>query len=184
MGGKVAMRLALDFPSRVEKLVVADIAPRIYVPEHEVYFSALLALDLKTLRSRQQMEEALAPAIPNLAVRRFLLKNLGLKPDGSYFWKINLECIHKNYPHICEALPPSKPFLKPALFINGRKSDYVSEADHPLILNLFPNAQFQTLAGASHWIHADAPEEFAHAVANFFNHGERGLNHSPNQRNL
>ena len=46
MGGKTAMQLALHFPYRVEKLIVADMAPRAYAPEHDKIFAALLALDL------------------------------------------------------------------------------------------------------------------------------------------
>jgi len=167
MGGKVAMQLALDFPDRVERLVVADIAPRAYAPEYEAYFSAMLALDLKKFKSRLQMEEALAPAVPDLVIRRFLLKNLGHNPDGSYFWKINLPGIHKNYPHICDAIESMKSYGRPALFLSGGKSNYVSEADHAQILKLFPKAQFQTIPQAGHWMHADAPEEFVSCVAKF-----------------
>ncbi len=82
MGGKVAMRMALDFPGRVKKLIVADMGPRVYAPEYEGYFQAMLALDLKALRSRREMEEQLAPAVPELMIRRFLLKNLAHDPDG------------------------------------------------------------------------------------------------------
>jgi pimeloyl-ACP methyl ester carboxylesterase len=40
MGGKTAMQLALQFPHRVQKLVVADIAPRAYAPAHDKIFAA------------------------------------------------------------------------------------------------------------------------------------------------
>jgi esterase len=169
MGGKVAMQLALDFPERVERLIVADIASRVYAPEYEPYFQGMLALDLKKFKSRQQMEEVLAPAVPDLVIRRFLLKNLGYDSEGSYFWKINLPGIHKNYPHICEAISSGKLYSKPALFLSGGKSNYVSEADKPLISKLFPNARFQIIPQARHWIHADAPEEFVGMVSQFLN---------------
>jgi esterase len=167
MGGKTTMQLALDFPERVKRLIVADIAPRAYALEYEAYFRGMLALDLKKFKSRLQMEEVLAPAVPNLVIRRFLLKNLGHNPDGSYFWKINLVGIHKNYPHICEAISSGKSYDKPALFLSGGKSNYVSEADRPSILKLFPNARFEIIPQAGHWMHADAPEEFVAKVSQF-----------------
>ena len=95
MGGKTAMQLALQFPQRVEKLVVADMAPRAYAPAHDKIFAALLALDLPAFQTRQQIEEALAPEIPNLVLRRFLLKNLGRNAAGEFFWKINLRGLAK-----------------------------------------------------------------------------------------
>lgn len=167
MGGKTAMQLALDFPERVERLIVADIAPRAYALEFEPYFQAMLALDLKKFKSRMQVEEALASSVPDLVIRRFLLKNLGHNPDGSYFWRINLPGIHKNYPQNCEAMTSEKQFDKPVLFLSGGKSNYVSEADHPQILKLFPRAQFEVIRGAGHWVHADAPGEFVEEVRSF-----------------
>ncbi|HEY3763484.1 MAG TPA: alpha/beta fold hydrolase [Verrucomicrobiae bacterium] len=167
MGGKVAMQLALDFPERVERLIVADMAVRSYGPEHEPYFQAMLKLGLKKLKSRMQMEEALAPSVPDLVIRRFLLKNLGHNPDGSYFWKINLTGIHKNYPHLCGAMTFDKSYDRPALFLSGGKSNYISESDHPKILKLFPKAQFQVIPQTGHWLHADAPEEFVKSVSRF-----------------
>ena len=171
MGGKVAMQLALDFPVRVEKLVVADMSPRAYPPEYEDFFPALLALDLNNPHSRREMEGALAPAIPSLAIRRFLLKNLGHNPDGTYFWKLNLRGIQSNYPRLSEAVAGERPFLKPALFISGGKSDYVLETDKPEIRNLLPGAQFHAILQAGHWLHADAPEEFVQSVIGFLNAG-------------
>ena len=55
MGGKTAMQLALHFPQRVERLVVADMAPRAYAPAHDKIFAALLALDLPRFRTRVQI---------------------------------------------------------------------------------------------------------------------------------
>src|SRR2546422_6558551 len=72
LGGKVAMELALSAPDKVEKLIVVDIAPRAYAPRHREILDALLALDLSAFHSRKEIEEVLAPAVPELAVRQFL----------------------------------------------------------------------------------------------------------------
>jgi pimeloyl-ACP methyl ester carboxylesterase len=167
MGGKTAMQFALEFPNRVERLVVSDMAPRAYAPAHEPIFAALLALDLRSYKTRQQIEDALEPKIPELALRRFLLKNLGRNDDGSFYWKINLSGLVKNYPHLCAALDSKISFLKPTLFIRGGKSKYISTADEPEIFRLFPAASIQTIAQANHWVHADTPEEFVQMILDF-----------------
>jgi pimeloyl-ACP methyl ester carboxylesterase len=167
MGGKTAMQLALHFPHRVQKLVVADMAPRAYAPAHDKIFAALLALDLPEFQTRGQIEEALAPQIPNPVLRRFLLKNLGRDSAGGYFWKINLGDIAENYWRLREPVAGGAPFPGSVLFIRGGKSKYILAEDEPLIHEWFPAAQIQTIAEAGHWIHAEQPEEFLRVVAGF-----------------
>ncbi|UOQ66709.1 alpha/beta fold hydrolase [Hymenobacter volaticus] len=66
MGGKVAMRFALDHPNRLARLVVVDIAPRFSDMAHQDEIVAgLNAVNLNVLESRQQADEALAVHIPN-----------------------------------------------------------------------------------------------------------------------
>jgi pimeloyl-ACP methyl ester carboxylesterase len=168
MGGKTAMQFALQLPKRVEKLIVAEMAPRAYAPAHEKIFAALLALDLKTFSSRTEMENILAPEIPSLNLRRFLLKNAGRDSRGKFFWKMNLRGLAENYPKLGEAVSLPVPFAKPALFIRGGKSNYLKPEDEPLIRQLFPKSEIQTIAAAGHWVHADAPDDFLRLVLDFF----------------
>jgi pimeloyl-ACP methyl ester carboxylesterase len=68
---------------------------------------------------------------------------------------------------LCAAVNAEIPFTKPVLFLRGGKSKYISAADEPEIFRLFPAAKIQTIAGADHWVHADAPEEFLKSVLDF-----------------
>ena len=167
MGGKVAMQLALDFPGRVKKLVVLDMAPRAYKRTHDHIFDALLALDLPSFQTRQQIEDALAPAIPSLNLRRFLLKNLGRNEQGKLVWKMNLRGVAENYLHLGKVLSEGVPFNKPTLFIRGGKSDYITAYDEVEIRRRFPAAEIKDIATAGHWVHADAPDEFVTMVLDF-----------------
>jgi esterase len=165
MGGKVAMQLALTHPERVAKLVIVDIAPRAYAPRHREILDGLLSLNLKALQTRSQMEQALAPRIPELEVRQFLLKNAKRDEHGSFYWQMNLNAINANYPLLNAAIPAAKPFGHPALLICGEASDYVLPEDVEEMRKVFPNLQSQTIAGTGHWVHAEAPKAFADAVA-------------------
>lgn len=167
LGGKTAMQFALQFPKRTEKLIVEDMAPRAYASVYENFMVAMLALDLSKYQTRQQVEEALAPEIPDLTLRRFLLKNLGRNSDGKFFWKIYLDGIRKNAAQLRAPISSSKPFEKPTLFIRGEKSDYVRAEDEKGIHQLFPNAKIETIAGSGHWVHSEKPEEFMRAVREF-----------------
>jgi pimeloyl-ACP methyl ester carboxylesterase len=171
MGGKVAMQFAHAHPARVRKLIIVDIAPRPYPPEHRPIFEALLAIDLKQFHSRREIEDALAPGIPDLTLRRFLLKNLAHEPQDAraFKWRIPLRTIFANYPKLCAPIEPQTPFPGPALFLHGGQSPYVSDADVPQIRQLFPQAKIETIPRARHWIHADAPDEFVWHVSTFLN---------------
>ncbi|HEV2695460.1 MAG TPA: alpha/beta fold hydrolase [Verrucomicrobiae bacterium] len=167
MGGKVAMQFAVDFPERVKKLVVVDMAPRAYQRTHTPIFDALLALDLQQYQTRGEIETVLEPKIPSLNLRRFLLKNLGRDNGGKFFWKMNLRGVADNYSRLGEVLGGAKTFGGPTLFIRGGKSNYIADADESDILRWFPQATVQTITTANHWVHADAPEEFVRLVLDF-----------------
>ena len=76
MGGKVAMLAALSDPGSVERLVVADIAPVAYRPQHLGLVQAMRGLDLAGIERRAEADAALASAVPDPAERGFLLQNL------------------------------------------------------------------------------------------------------------
>jgi len=167
MGGKVAMRFAQRYPSMVNKLVVVDIAPREYPPRYDRLMDAMLALDLSTFQRRDEVELALSSAVPDKALRQFLLKNLGRDPSGRLFWKPHLKSIRTNYDAIRGSLPSEASCAIPALFVRGENSDYIQTSDSALIQQLFPLAQIETIPGAGHWVHAYAPDKTAEVVSQF-----------------
>ena len=167
MGGKVAMQFALTYPNMVDKLIVVDIAPKVYPPDHDNVFAGLYALNLATLRSRQEAEAGLAPHLPDLALRQFLLKNLEREDSGTFRWRINLDGIHRNYHEMLKTFTANGKFPKPTLFIRGENSGYIRDSDLITIREIFPAAQLTTIPNTGHWVHAEAPREFAQAVLHF-----------------
>ena len=167
MGGKVAMYLALHHTTRVSSIIVADMAPREYPPSHLQILAALRSLDLSSFNSRKTIDDALAGSIPEWGVRQFLLKNLDSRGDGVYEWKNNLEVLEEKYENILVAITSDAPFLKPALFLKGSKSNYVKEEDLVDIEKLFPAFTINEIQGAGHWVHAEAPASFSEAVLQF-----------------
>jgi esterase len=167
MGGKTAALLALLHPELVDKLIVVDIAPRSYQAHHDQVFNALNSLDLNAFTYRKDIEEALALKIPEVSVRRFLMKNLMRDDSGLFHWKLNLNAIEKNYAQINEELPRNRQFQGPVLFIRGENSEYIQMEDLPFIGQIFPKAELVSIKNAGHWIHADAPEEFSKTVLDF-----------------
>lgn len=167
MGGKIAMHFALNFPGLVAKLVIVDISPRAYPPLHDEIFNALLSLDLNRFKTRDEISRALAVAIPDAAVRQFLLKNVGRDDSDAFCWKLNLPAIHRNYSKLNEDVRTVSHFDGPTLFIRGSKSTYLTDSDCDDIKRLFPAAELTTVPGAGHWVHAEAPDAFLALLLGF-----------------
>ncbi len=167
LGGKVAMRFAQLHPALVSKLVVADMSPRAYPVVHAELLTAMLAINPGAFLQRTEVDAALASAVPDQRLRQFLLKNLARDPAGKLHWRPHLAAIRAALPQLSAALPRTPRFDGPTLFIRGEKSDYIRDEDLTLIREVFPRAQLRTLAGAGHWVHADAPAQFAEVVSEF-----------------
>ncbi|MEZ4830269.1 MAG: alpha/beta fold hydrolase [Bacteroidia bacterium] len=167
MGGKTVMQFASDFPERINRLVVADMAPKAYPPHHNEILSTLNRIDVHTLSSRQEADAQLATGIPETAVRQFLLKSLGRNEDLSFEWKFNLRVISRDYANILAPVKLHAPFPNPTLFVSGSRSAYVQPEDMPEIKEYFPQVIFRTIPNAGHWLHADQPELFIQEVRNF-----------------
>lgn len=166
MGGKVAMQLALAAGDRVERIIVADIAPVTYEPRHDAILEGLTSLDLKTVKSRKDADGQLAEQVETPAVRQFLLKNLERVPkdeqqaNGPLFrWRLNLPVIERCYSQLAAA-PEGTRFDGPVLFIKGEDSAYIQEKHREKINALFPSAQVKIMKGAGHWLHAEKTETF------------------------
>jgi pimeloyl-ACP methyl ester carboxylesterase len=128
----------------------------------------LHAVNLASLQSRQQADDALAQHIPQPDVRQFLLKNLYRREDNSFAWRQNLEALTDHIADIGGEITSSQPFLKPALFIRGGLSDYITTEDKLYnIPPLFPNSQVETVPNAGHWVHAQAPDAVFELVQAF-----------------
>lgn len=160
MGGKVAMAFALAHPARVARLVVADIAPVRYRPALRGFVAAMLALPLRPGLARQDADAALAAAIPQAAIRAFLLQSLRFETDPPQ-WRLALHEIAAAMPMIEDfSSPPGGRFEGPTLVMNGENSDYVRPEHHAAFHALFPRLRFATVPKAGHWLHADRPAEF------------------------
>lgn len=169
MGGKVAMRFALENPHLINRLVVVDITLKAYGPRkhHRKIIEAMKAIDLTEVNSRSEVEKLLADYIPELRIRQFIMKNLHRKDKNDFEWRIYLKGLESNMDQMFDAIDTITKFEKPTLFIKGGASDYILLEDFPQIRYNFPNAEIITIEGASHWVHVEAMERFYQLTMGF-----------------
>lgn len=164
MGGKAAMVLALTYPAKVRKLVIADIAPFAYLHTQLHLIDAMNSIDLQKINTRGDADRALQLAVDEPGVRAFLLQSLDVKEKR---WKLNLPVLATEMDKIMGFPDVQGNFDGPALFLTGADSDYVLPQHRDRIRELFPKSRFAKLTGAGHWLHADKPREFESAITAF-----------------
>ena len=169
MGGKVAMRYALENTHEIEKLIIVDTSMRTYVGHtyHRQLINTMLEVDFSKVENRSDVEEQLNEKISSERVRQFLLKNLYYNNNDQLAWRPNFEVIGENLEDMYQGVFYSTRFEKPALFIKGGKSQYIVAEDFRSIRKNFPNVRFKTIEEGTHWVHADEPEEFYQIVKDF-----------------
>lgn len=168
MGGKVAMRLTDNYPELVEKLIVADIAPRVYPPHHQNVIRAIQAVEHSDMVSRERVEQKLSTLLEDdMTTIQFLMKNLSRNEDGDLEWKSNMDVIISAYSQIMESTFPVNRYDGDVLFLKGERSSYITTQDEQVILQAYPKAKIETIPHAGHWLHADQPVAFAETVLRF-----------------
>ncbi len=165
MGGKVAMRLALDFSEIVAQLVVVDIAPVPYASAFHGYAAAMMGMELRPDLTRAKADAVLAPVVEDPAVRQFLLQNLVF--GGQPHWRIGLAEIAAGLPEIENWTAMTAQYAGPTLFVAGERSDYIRPEHRGIIAERFPRARFVTVKNSGHWVHADNPAGFVAVLESF-----------------
>ncbi|MCH3880973.1 MULTISPECIES: alpha/beta fold hydrolase [Tenacibaculum] len=167
MGGKTVMLFAVEYPELVNKLMVADISPKMYPPHHHDILDALNSVDFSVHNSRKLVDAQLAKLIPEIGVRGFLSKSLFWKEKGQLAFRFNLESLTENNNEVGVALPSFTTFEGETLFLKGENSGYISVNEEPIIEAHFPNSKIVSIANSGHWLHAENPTDFYNEVAAF-----------------
>ena len=182
MGGKTAMCFAADYPERIEKLIVVDIAPKDYFllnDESQYYLHnnilrAMLEIDFNRMETRKQVEDFLNERIDSTQIVQFLLKNVHRNKESHQFeWRLNVPVLYDNLDEIIKGVNahwfddrlPIKNY--PVLFIKGANSNYILPEDYPSILRIYPEAEIAIIPDAGHWLHAEQPQLFMDELWSF-----------------
>ena len=168
LGGKVAMNFAFLYPDKIEKLIIADIAPRSYDTNfHQNLLSTLYKLPLDNFEKREEIDNILSKSYEDKGMRLFLLKNLYRNENKEFAWRFNIDVLLEKVSNIQEA-----DFIKgicaiPTYFIRGGNSNYITTEDELIINKHFSDFSIETIEGSGHWLHAENPEKFYTKVMGF-----------------
>ncbi len=161
------MLFAVEHPEKVEKLIIADIAPKFYTEHHQFILEAINAIDFSKMKTRNDIDEILKQYITEINIRQFLLKNVYRISKDEFAYRFNLKSLTENIEEVGVGLPAMAQFDGPTLFLKGELSGYIGVGDEVLIRNHFPNSKLQVISNAGHWLHAENPTDFFTKVDEF-----------------
>ncbi len=181
MGGKTAMRFAMEQPARLSSLIVIDIAPKSYVfannhpsntLNHKTIMESMMKLDFSNIKDRNELEILMSEKIKNKKIRQFILKNVKRNNENSFSWKINIQALYNNLEHILNGFSNDANIGYeitgfPVLFVKGEQSNYITQDDRDKIQSVFPYAEIETINNAGHWLHAEQPDELIRIINEF-----------------
>jgi pimeloyl-ACP methyl ester carboxylesterase len=156
MGGKVAMFFAAKYKGLLSNLIIVDIAPKTYTEEernakeitnHRTILEAMASADLKSAKTRDEVENSLKLQIGSDRVRQFIMKNVKRSKDNQFFWALNINALKQNLAGILAGLDIESFKLSggvksfPVLFIKGGRSNYIMDEDLADMKIIFPYSQ-------------------------------------------
>lgn len=167
LGGKVAMKFVFTHLNYIKKLVVVDIAPRVYSTKfHEDILNILSKVNLSRFKTRSELNTALSIYWKEDYLRSFLLKNIYRDEEKNFQWRLNIQILKEKIGNIQEASFIQGKISTPSLFLKGN-SLYITEEDEKIIREHFSNSTIESIENAGHWLHVENPKEFYKKVAEF-----------------
>jgi pimeloyl-ACP methyl ester carboxylesterase len=178
MGGKVAMTFACLYPNLLDGIIILDAIPKSHLENRHIHSNIEKVINVihdydlnKTSRkaSLEYFNKELGGAIANL-----LNTNIITDENNKLRWRVNIKAIKSNFDKILGWENPGT-YSGPVRILNGEKSTKFFIED---IINTFPISKpddIVVVKGASHWIHADKPNETALEIAKFIKDIDEGV---------
>ncbi|MEU0468385.1 MULTISPECIES: alpha/beta fold hydrolase [unclassified Amycolatopsis] len=166
-GGAVAMRIAMRYPDRVDRLVL--MAPGGVLPPDAPPWPAGLARLFGYMAADKPSREAMAEFV-RLMVHDESLATEALI-DERYESSLRAHPELPIPPNFGDLTPDLGLITAPTLLVWGREDQTVPLAWAPKILAGIPNAELRVLPNCRHWVQYERAPEFNHIVREFLQGG-------------
>ncbi|GFR10352.1 abhydrolase domain-containing protein C22H12.03 [Trichonephila clavata] len=184
IGGIAALKTALRWPERVEKLILEDAdirRPPRQMVDLSVFYLSLCQRAISQVpvgASEDEAKKFIVDYVRKLTsglkipkhIRKPEYSNFSLKraPDGQFQFKVNTPAMIKALKNTESLMAePNGIYEKPTLFIYAEFSPFEIGKNIPINKALFPNAKFVNIKNSTHTVHTDYPREFTEEVLKF-----------------
>jgi pimeloyl-ACP methyl ester carboxylesterase len=171
LGGMAAQELAVGWPGRVERLVLACTTPggaQAYpMPDQTVRLLAEVPFLQQEIALRRLVENALSPGAPEALVERILAYRLASPPDPAG-WQAQAAAGMS-----FDGADSLGEIRAPTLVLHGTEDAVVDQRNAELLAAGIPNAQLVFFRGTGHLFFWEQPERFTQVVAEFLTNETR-----------
>jgi pimeloyl-ACP methyl ester carboxylesterase len=164
-GAKTAMTLALRSPEIIHDIVSVDNAPVdvALLSNFGKYVQGMKKIEGAGVTRQAEADKILQDFEDSLVIRQFLLGNLYRPPnEKTQKFKVPLRILGSALDNLGDFPyrdPEEVRFEKPALFVRGTQSKYVSDEALPVIGKFFPRFELADI-DCGHWVISEKPEDF------------------------
>jgi len=176
MGGTTAYVFAAEHPERLNALIIEDIAPGASIQgegaERIKAEMAALPLDFRSWEEARAYWRKARPTVGDEALEQRLAESLRETADGRVVWQYDARGIsetrlHPDPERVVDLWPVIDRIQTPTLIIRGERSDFCAMPSVERMMQRNPYIRSLTVAGASHYVHDDAPDVFNKEVERF-----------------
>jgi len=176
MGGTTSYVYASRHRERLASLIIEDIAPSSSVrgrgAERIVAEMANLPDSFGNWREARRYWRAQRPGISEAALEQRLVENLREAPDGKIAWRYDARGIRETRTNpdsnrILDLWPVIARLGVPTLVIRGERSDFCPAETVDEMCRRNSQIAQVSVPNASHYVHDDAPNQFAEHVRGF-----------------
>ncbi|WOD41400.1 alpha/beta fold hydrolase [Nodosilinea sp. E11] len=170
-GGAVALILAIEHPQVVNRLVVTNSVCYDRFDDDMLDFGHPLRWQPRSVADLvQALEDSLAAGLSNPQRLTPEFRSGMIAPWASEEGKLSLlrNASALNANQTMALVDRHGAIAAPTLVLWGMDDPWQKAADGQQLAREIPGAQFQPIAGASHWIQQDAPDQFSTALLDFF----------------
>jgi pimeloyl-ACP methyl ester carboxylesterase len=176
MGGTTSYVYASRHPERLAALIIEDIAPGSSIrgrgAERIVAEMATLPEGFATWEEARRYWRAQRPGIGEAALEQRLAENLREAPDGKIAWRYDARGIREtrlnpDRSRIIDLWPVVGKLDIPTLVIRGERSDFCPAEMVDEMCRRNARIAQVSVPSASHYVHDDAPTQFAEHVRGF-----------------
>lgn len=176
MGGTTSYVYASRHPERLAALIIEDIAPGSSIrgrgAERIVAEMATLPESFETWGEARRYWRAHRPGISEAALEQRVAENFRQTPDGKIAWRYDARGIREtrmnpDRSRIIDLWPVIGKLDVPTLVIRGERSDFCPAETVDEMCRRNARIAQVSVPNASHYVHDDAPNQFAEHVREF-----------------
>lgn len=176
MGGTTSYVYAAKHPQRLLGLIIEDIAPGSSAggagASRILREMANLPLSFKSWDEARAYWRQTRPSVGEAALEERLAESLREDPDGTVKWRYDAVGISKTRmvpdpARVVDLWPVVRSLSVPTLIIRGERTDFCAADTVSQMVSSNPHIEAVTVAGATHYVHDDAPEVFIEHVTCF-----------------